>query len=154
MEISVSQAAAAPPIAASPEEIMDQLWAPWRLEYVAKPGPPKPDECFLCSGLAESRDRENLIALRTPRSVVVLNRFPYNNGHLLVAPLAHKGQLSELSEDELLELQLVLRRMIATLDRAMRPDGTRRSPACVCGGGTPPRRPQPEQIALSGRRPR
>src|SRR5947209_401093 len=123
MEISVSQAAAAPPIAASPEEIMDQLWAPWRLEYVAKPGPPKPDECFLCSGLAESRDRENLIALRTPRSVVVLNRFPYNNGHLLVAPRAHKGRLDELDPDEILDTQHTLGRMLGLLDGLMHPDG-------------------------------
>jgi ATP adenylyltransferase len=103
---------------------MDQLWAPWRLAYVATP--PKPaaaDACFICRGLAESDDRANLIALRTARSAVVLNRFPYNNGHLLVAPFAHKGQLSELTEDELLDLQLVVRRMVAVLSEAMSPDG-------------------------------
>src|SRR5947209_15059998 len=68
---------------------MDYLWAPWRLSYVAaakKPG--AEDGCFICRGLAEQDDRRNLIALRTPRSVVVLNRFPYNSGHLLVAPRA------------------------------------------------------------------
>jgi len=103
---------------------MDQLWAPWRLAYVAAgPKPAADPGCFICRGLAEANDRANLIVLRTARSAVVLNRFPYNNGHLLVAPLAHKGQLSELSEDELLDLQLVLRRMIATLDGAMKPDG-------------------------------
>jgi ATP adenylyltransferase len=103
---------------------MDQLWAPWRLAYVA--APPKPDassDCFICRGLAGSDDRANLIVLRTSLSTVVLNRFPYNNGHLLVAPLAHKGQLSDLGEDELLDLQLVLRRMIAAIGEAMRPDG-------------------------------
>ena len=103
---------------------MDQLWAPWRLAYIANP--PKPHEdpgCFLCRGLADHDDRTHLIALRTARSAVVLNRFPYNNGHLLVAPLAHKGQLSELTEDELLDLQLILRRMVALLSEAMRPDG-------------------------------
>jgi ATP adenylyltransferase len=103
---------------------MDQLWAPWRLAYVA--APPKPHAhhgCFICSGLTETDDRKNLIVLRTVRSTVVLNRFPYNNGHLLVAPLAHRGELSDLGDDELLDLQLVLRRMIGIIDQAMRPDG-------------------------------
>jgi ATP adenylyltransferase len=103
---------------------MDQLWAPWRLAYVALPPKPGDDsDCFLCRGLAQADDRANLIVLRTPRSAVVLNRYPYNNGHLLIAPLAHKGQLSDLTDDELLDLQLVLRRTIALLTKAMRPDG-------------------------------
>ena len=102
---------------------MDQLWAPWRLAYIANP--PKPHEdpgCFLCRGLAAHDDRAHLIALRTARSAVVLNRFPYNNGHLLVAPLAHKGTLDELDAEELLDLQETLRRMIGVLDEAMTPD--------------------------------
>jgi ATP adenylyltransferase len=103
---------------------MDQLWAPWRLAYVANAGKPAADDgCFICRGLAESDDRANMIVLRTARSAVILNRFPYNNGHLLVAPFAHNGQLSELSVDELLDLQLVLRRMLAVLTEAMSPDG-------------------------------
>ena len=67
------------------------------------------DPCFICRGLAEDDDRENLIVLRTPRSVVVLNRFPYNNGHLLVAPRAHKGRPRRADADELLETQETLR---------------------------------------------
>ncbi len=67
---------------------MDQLWAPWRLSYIeaAKPLAVGADPCFLCRGLAATHDRENLIALRTPLSAIVLNRYPYNNGHLLIAP--------------------------------------------------------------------
>jgi ATP adenylyltransferase len=103
---------------------MDQLWAPWRLAYVANSAKPGEDPgCFLCRGLADADDRRHLIALRTARSAVVLNRFPYNNGHLLVAPLAHKGRLDELDDKELLDLQLTLRRMIAALNEAMSPDG-------------------------------
>src|SRR4051812_7110624 len=98
---------------------MDHLWAPWRLAYVAAPSKPADKrDCFICQGLAASDDRANLLALRTSRSCVVLNRFPYNNGHLLVAPLAHKGQLSELSDDELLDLQLVVRQMTGVLSEA------------------------------------
>src|SRR5436305_1690123 len=101
--------------------MMEQLWAPWRLSYITQPKPPggAGEPCFICRGLAEQDDRANLIVLRTPLSVVVLNRFPYNNGHLLVAPRAHKGRLEELEDGELLDTQLVLRRMLAELDRLM-----------------------------------
>jgi ATP adenylyltransferase len=103
---------------------MDQLWAPWRLSYVAAAkSPAQADPCFLCQGLAEDNDRANLIALRTPLSVVVLNRFPYNNGHLLVAPRAHKGRLDEMAGEELLETAESLRRMVGVLDDLMHPDG-------------------------------
>jgi ATP adenylyltransferase len=103
---------------------MEHLWAPWRLSYVTQPKPPGEEEpCFICRALEEHDDRRNLIALRTPSSVVVLNRFPYNNGHLLVAPRAHKGRLDELNPEELLDTQLVLRRMVAALDRLMQPAG-------------------------------
>ena len=103
---------------------MDQLWAPWRLAYVAAAKPPaEGDPCFICRGLAERDDRANLIALRTARSAVVLNRFPYNNGHLLIAPQAHKGQLHELTAEELLDGQQTLIRMLAVLDELMHPEG-------------------------------
>jgi ATP adenylyltransferase len=102
---------------------MDHLWAPWRLSYVAAAKPAGGDPCFICRGLAEQDDRSNLIAWRGQRSVVVLNRFPYNNGHLLVAPLAHKGRLDELSPEEVLEMHDTLQRMIGHLDAIMHPDG-------------------------------
>jgi ATP adenylyltransferase len=103
---------------------MDQLWAPWRLAYVAGAKRPAGDEpCFICQGLAGSDDRASLIVLRTPLSVVLLNRFPYNNGHLLIAPRAHKGRLAELETTELLETQETLRRMVGALDTLLRPDG-------------------------------
>jgi ATP adenylyltransferase len=102
---------------------MDQLWAPWRLSYIATAAQAPPgDACFICQGLAEHEDRRNLIALRTPASVVVLNRFPYNNGHLLVAPRAHKGTLDELDPAEMLEVMETVRRMIGVLG-GMRPEG-------------------------------
>jgi ATP adenylyltransferase len=102
---------------------MDQLWAPWRLSYIAEPAAPKRDECFVCAGLAAGADRDNLIALRTSQSVVVLNRFPYNNGHLLIAPRAHKGQLHELEPGEMLEVMETLRRMVAVVQDLIKPDG-------------------------------
>lgn len=102
---------------------MDQLWAPWRLAYVSTARQPDDEACFICRGLAEDDDRKNLIALRTEQSVVVLNRFPYNNGHLLIAPRAHKAQLADLTDAEILDTQHTLRRLQAIVQEAMRPDG-------------------------------
>jgi ATP adenylyltransferase len=106
---------------------MDQLWAPWRLTYVAgekdKPKPASATGCFICDGVAESDDRANLVLHRTELSTVLLNKFPYNNGHLLVCPKAHKGKFEELTQDELLDLQVELRRMMSILQKRMNPDG-------------------------------
>src|SRR5439155_16407233 len=104
--------------------MLKQLWAPWRLAYVAAAKAPAGDEpCFICRGLAEKDDRGNLIVCRAPLSVVLLNRFPYNNGHLLIAPRAHKGALGDLLPDEVLETQQTLARMLGHLDALMRPEG-------------------------------
>ncbi len=103
---------------------MDHLWAPWRLSYVAAPKQAaSPDPCFICRGLAADDDREHLVVLRTPLSVAILNRFPYNNGHLLVSPRAHKGGLEDLDPAELLETMETLRLLVRTLDGLMRPEG-------------------------------
>ncbi|MSR53240.1 MAG: HIT domain-containing protein [Gemmataceae bacterium] len=103
---------------------MDQLWAPWRFAYVAKETPPEAgDECFICRGQNASDDRANLLLQRTPLSTVLLNKFPYNNGHLLVAPKAHKGRLDELTAEESLDLQNGLVRMMRLMEQTMRPDG-------------------------------
>lgn len=105
---------------------MDHLWAPWRLAYITAPKEAPPatgPECFLCRGAAGTDDRANLVVHRTLLSVVVLNRFPYNNGHLLIAPKAHKGRLDELTSDELLDLQLVMRKLIGILEARMNADG-------------------------------
>lgn len=103
---------------------MDQLWAPWRLSYVANPKPPTPaDDCFICRGLSLDDDRANLIARRTPLGAVLLNLFPYNNGHLLVVPRAHKATLDELTADELADVMEGVRLCVRTLSELMRPDG-------------------------------
>src|SRR5262249_19071187 len=97
---------------------------PWRLAYVAAAKPPtSSDGCFLCAGLAADDDRANLIALRTSLSVVVLNKFPYNNGHLLIAPQAHKATLEELTQEELLDTMETVRLCIGVLGELLRPDG-------------------------------
>jgi ATP adenylyltransferase len=103
---------------------MEILWAPWRLAYVAAAKPPQAGgPCFICQGLASDDDLSSLIVLRTPLSVALLNRFPYNNGHLLIAPKAHKGELAALESNELLETMETLRRMVTALSDLIHPDG-------------------------------
>lgn len=114
----------------------EQLWAPWRLGYILgddkSAGPverprkflPGADpECFICRGVAEQADRENLIISRGKHSIVILNRYPYNNGHLLVAPLAHKGRPEQLAADEQLEVQAVIARLVQVLEQRMKAEG-------------------------------
>jgi ATP adenylyltransferase len=105
---------------------MDQLWAPWRLAYVAKPAQSQPassDECFLCRGIADSQDQLHQITKRSSDSIVILNRYPYNNGHLLIAPKRHVAELKELSSAELLDLQNLLIEQMELLRKLMKPDG-------------------------------
>lgn len=108
---------------------MDRLWAPWRLAYVAAPKPPSSandEDCFICRALASSNraeERAHWLVHRSSHSVVILNRFPYNNGHLLICPQQHKGTLDLLSDVELLDLQHLLCRFSAILQKRMRPDG-------------------------------
>jgi ATP adenylyltransferase len=99
------------------------LWAPWRIPYIR--GLEKTDEgCFLCSDLAHpEEDAQNLVLWRTARSLVVLNRFPYNNGHLLVAPARHIADLGATSAEEMLELFQVVREAQRALALALSPHG-------------------------------
>lgn len=108
--------------------MQDRLWAPWRLEYIASaaltPDTPRPpSDCFICQGVADQADASHLIAHRTQHSVVYLNKYPYNNGHLLVAPLLHLPTLDELNQDVMLDLQLTIRLMMKHLSRIINPDG-------------------------------
>lgn len=104
---------------------MDHLWAPWRLQYVATPKPAgsPPDRCFVCKALSESDDKANRVVLRTPLAAVILNAFPYNNGHLLVVPDTHVARLDQLSAEQSAELQQTLVTMIGKLEKLMSPDG-------------------------------
>lgn len=104
---------------------MDQLWAPWRAQYIRENSDAVQSDpgCFLCRALTGSDDRGNFVAWRGPHSVVVLNRYPYNNGHLLVAPLVHRGTLGELSGADLTEPIETVQWMVDVLDRMLRPQG-------------------------------
>jgi ATP adenylyltransferase len=79
--------------------------------------------CFLCRSMPDGDDRERLIVDRGPHTITLLNRYPYNNGHLLVAPKKHLAQLDELGEEVELELSRTITRMVGVLERALHPQG-------------------------------
>jgi ATP adenylyltransferase len=98
------------------------LWAPWRIPYIR--GIEKTSDCFLCHDYAHpEEDEANLVLWRTDKSIVVLNRFPYNNGHLLIAPARHIADLSQAAEGEMLELMKLVRESQRALSLAVCPHG-------------------------------
>jgi ATP adenylyltransferase len=100
---------------------MDELWAPWRMEYIRRPD--KGNACFLCAAAAADEDRERYVLWRGATCIAVLNCFPYNNGHTLVAPIAHKADLTDLTDREMAEQMDMLRRSEDCLRRVMNPGG-------------------------------
>jgi ATP adenylyltransferase len=97
-----------------------RLWAPWRLEYITGP---KGDECIFCAGADSSDDRARRIVHRGEHSFVLLNAYPYANGHLMVAPYAHVSSIEELDEPALLELMTLTRRSLGVLREVYSPEG-------------------------------
>ena len=99
------------------------LWAPWRIKYIqglAK----KNNGCFLCHDVkTPEEDAENFVLWRTEHCLVVFNRFPYNNGHLLVAPKRHVPSLSELTEAEMLETFKLVSKCQQALEKTISPHG-------------------------------
>lgn len=100
---------------------MDYLWSPWRYRYVttadAAPG------CVFCTAAAENKDEEYLVVWRGRRLFVILNRYPYTSGHLMVVPYAHVATLEELPDETLAEMALVTRDAVKHLRAIYRPEG-------------------------------
>jgi ATP adenylyltransferase len=96
------------------------LWAPWRLEYVQ--GTDEEDGCFFCLAI-EGDDEERLVVHRGRRAIVLLNKFPYASGHLLVAPVRHVGEFGELEDDEALELHRLADQGLGVLSQEYAPQG-------------------------------
>ncbi len=100
------------------------LFAPWRIDYIRaldKGGP-----CFVCdaAGLDDAAFcRERLVLWASEHSIVMMNRYPYTNGHLLIAPRLHKAELEDLTPDEMLDLQVQTTRCVGLLKQAMSPQG-------------------------------
>ncbi len=102
----------------------DQLWAPWRLSYVKHDDHSVREGCFLCRYRDMPHDdATHWVIDRGPLALTVLNRFPYNNGHLLIAPLAHKAHLGDLTDEESMACLKQLQYWIGRLSELMHPDG-------------------------------
>jgi len=99
---------------------MKHLWSPWRLDYLTAP---KGEGCIFCAAAASPADRDSLVLLRGERAFVILNRFPYNNGHFMVVPYAHVPSLEDLEAPTLTDMMLLLNRGLAALRRSMQPNG-------------------------------
>lgn len=99
---------------------MERLWAPWRMEYIL--GEQQPG-CIFCIDQAGKSDRDLLVLYRTPLSLVMLNRYPYTNGHLLVAPCKHTADMDSLSHEELLDLFVTMRICKNILQKEVSPQG-------------------------------
>lgn len=101
------------------------LWAPWRIKYIQDLSKNVPQgACFICHNLqAPQDDDKNLVLWRTKKSIVILNRFPYNNGHLLIAPARHIRELDQATNEELLEMITLVRESQKALSLAIKPHG-------------------------------
>lgn len=100
---------------------MERLWTPWRMQYVTTAD--RTPGCFLCVTAAEDRDAENLIVARGERAFVILNRYPYNTAHTLIAPYAHHGDLATLDPATASEMMALTQRLVDALKREYDPDG-------------------------------
>ena len=120
----------------------DVLWAPWRMDFIADPHgeknadcdaeslrvfPGGDEKCFICQAIADDRGTEHdlrrHVFFRSEFSIGILNRFPYNNGHLLIAPKRHIARLSDLTEHEQLDLLRSITHWVVRLEEIMDPNG-------------------------------
>jgi len=98
---------------------MKILWAPWRIKYILG----KKEKCIFCDKVKNNNDRENYVLLRGKNGFVMLNTFPYNNGHLMVAPYRHVPDFEGLEENELGELMGLVKKSTQILKKALKPEG-------------------------------
>jgi ATP adenylyltransferase len=101
---------------------MDRLWSPWRMEYI-NAAHDEDVECIFCELLLRDDDEKSFILAREHRAFALLNAYPYNPGHLMVAPIRHVAELDELGDDELLDAAHLLQRAVGAMREEMHPDG-------------------------------
>lgn len=108
---------------------MERVWAPWRMTFVEGAGPPAAElrnGCIFCAFPAETgddADRRNLVLARSAHAFVILNRYPYTSGHLMVVPRRHTCDYAALPPDELTDLSTLLQRAVGLVRDSYRPDG-------------------------------
>jgi ATP adenylyltransferase len=102
---------------------VERLWTPWRMEYIDSAKDEGADSCLFCDKPRTGDDAGSYILARTGAAFAMLNAYPYNAGHLMVAPLRHVGELEDLSEEELAETAHLLQRSIRALKEVSEPHG-------------------------------
>lgn len=103
---------------------MDNLYAPWRIDYILAPKKPSPDGQSIFSEIANSSDDEaNLVLARGETCYIVLNAYPYNCGHAMVIPYRQVADLTDLTDEELMESQRMLQQLEKAIRKTMRPNG-------------------------------
>ncbi len=100
---------------------MQYLWSPWRMSYIEQHQ--HDDPCVFCRALRLPDGPENLIVMRGAHTFVILNRYPYTSGHLMVVPYAHKAELDELEPAARAELMELTSQALSVLRNAYRPEG-------------------------------
>ncbi len=100
-----------------------RIWAPWRLAYVKDASKDLEQECVFCAKPAEGDDRASLIVHRGERCFVILNLYPYTNGHLMVAPFEHIGAIQEIPAETTAEIMTLSQRAITILEETYAPHG-------------------------------
>lgn len=99
---------------------MKMLWAPWRMRYILSD---KVQGCIFCELPKQDRDRENLILYRSSHNFVIMNRYPYNNGHIMVVPYTHTPTLDDLNDETLLDFMKVTQLAVKSIRKAFMPEG-------------------------------
>lgn len=102
---------------------LKRLWAPWRMKYVEYVTIEKKRSCFLCEAARSQVSKESLVIFKDENWFVMLNLYPYNTGHLLVAPYRHVATLDDLTEEELRDLGQVLQKAVKLVKLTYNPDG-------------------------------
>ncbi|HCJ67312.1 MAG TPA: HIT family hydrolase [Elusimicrobia bacterium] len=101
---------------------MKVIWAPWRMKFIKEWRKKKPN-CIFCEKCEQKNDQKNLLLYRGKKSFILLNLYPYNNGHLMVAPYRHKPDFNDLTKEELTNLLETARLGVNLLKKTLNPEG-------------------------------
>lgn len=102
---------------------MDYLWTPWRYQYIAQAAQNAQPECIFCDAVKRNRDEETLLVHRGRKSFIILNRFPYTSGHVMIVPYAHVAELSACEPEALNEIMELAQRVEAAYRKLYKPEG-------------------------------
>ncbi|MCX8111385.1 MAG: HIT domain-containing protein [Syntrophorhabdaceae bacterium] len=100
---------------------MDRIWAPWRMEYIVGATTKGDRRCFLC--IDEADDEELLVIGRRGKAFVIMNKFPYTNGHIMVVPIRHTGSIEDLTDEELIDMMRLVKVMTEIFKDEFKVDG-------------------------------